>query len=117
VVVNPGPKVTLSVDTSRLVTDSGATLVWLRFDYAQLNPRMAEVPRAWGRMEAREAIDCRNRRARDVAMTIVDTAGQAHDGSKALSPGWKPFEQHPLTVNAFDPVCRLLVDIEAKRGA
>jgi hypothetical protein len=91
--------------------------VWLRFDYQDLNPSMQDVPIAWRRMEAREAVDCRGRRARDLAMTVFDTAGVSHDGSETLSRSWRSFEDHPLTVDLFEPLCATLVRLETQRGA
>ena len=117
IVVNPSPKVTVSLDTSRIAFDSGAAVVWLRFDYVELNPPMQDVPRAWRRMEVREAVDCGRRRAQDRAMFVIDTAGTSYDGTKVLPHGWQPFERHALTVNLFDPLCVVLTQIGARRGA
>jgi len=117
VLVNSSPKLTVSVDTSRIASDSGALLVWLRFDYAEPNPPMREVPRPWRRMELREAVDCRDRRGRDLAMMVIDTVGHSSDGTRTLRRAWMRFEAHPLGVKLFEPLCSVLIRMAVQSGA
>jgi hypothetical protein len=108
VVVSQSPALKVSLDSSRISPDSQGTKVWLRFDYAVVNPPMSDMPHAWRRMESRHVIDCSARRAKDLTMVIVDTSGVRHDGSQALSKEWQAFDAHPLTPNVLQPVCDTL---------
>jgi hypothetical protein len=111
------PALSVALDSARIETDSLGTAVWLRFDYTVTNPPMADMPQPWRRMESRHLMDCAARRAKDIAMIIVDTAGVRHDGSHVLSPNWQSFDTHPLTVNVLAPVCVALQGFPARRGA
>ncbi len=115
--VNPSRGVTMWVDTSRMSTDSLGVFVWLRFDYAQVMRPMRDAPRPWNRMDAREHVDCTHRRASDIAMAVIDTAGVSHRGTSTGSLEWRGFSEHPLGSNAFDPLCRVLAGVAARRGA
>jgi surface-adhesin protein E len=117
VVISQSPALKVSLDSSRIRSDSQGTTVWLRFDYATLNPPMSDMPHAWRRMESRHVINCRARRAKDLSMVIVDTSGVRHDGSQALSKDWQAFDAHPLTPNVLQPVCDTLQRNRSHRGA
>jgi hypothetical protein len=114
IAISQTPAMRITLDSSRIQSDSLGAFVWLRFDYTVTNPPMSDMPQPWRRMESRHLVDCKARRAKDIAMVIVDTAGVRHDGSQVLSPEWQPFEAHPLTVNVLEPVCAAL---PARRGA
>jgi hypothetical protein len=111
------PALRVALDSARIQAESLGTSIWLRFDYTATNPPMTDIPQPWRRMESRHLLDCAARRAKDIAMIIVDTAGARHDGSHVLSSGWKSFDTHPLTPHVFGPVCVALQSIAARRGA
>jgi hypothetical protein len=117
VVISHSPALKVSLDSSRVRADSLGTTVWLRFDYGVVNPPMSDMPHPWRRMESRHVIDCGRRRAKDLAMVIVDTSGVRHDGSQVLSKEWQAFDAHPLTSNVLQPACDTLEKIRTHRGA
>ncbi|HVH66381.1 MAG TPA: hypothetical protein VM716_00790 [Gemmatimonadales bacterium] len=117
VTVTQNPSLKVALDTSRIGTDSLAKTVWLGFDYTVTNPPMTDMPHLWRRMESRHVLDCAGRRAKDIAMVIIDTAGVRHDGSSVLVPAWQSFDRHPLTASVFTPACQLLDSPRAHRGA
>ena len=117
VVISQSPALKVSLDSSRVSVDSQGTTVWLRFDYGVVNPPMSDMPHAWRRMESRHLIDCGRRRARDLAMVIVDTSGVRHDGSEVLAKEWQAFEAHPLTPSVLEPACDTIKRIRSHRGA
>jgi hypothetical protein len=114
IAISETPAMRITLDSSRIQADSLGAFVWLRFDYAVTNPPMSDMPQPWRQMESRHLVDCEARRAKDIAMVIIDTAGVRHDGSQGLSPAWQTFEAHPLTVNVLGPVCAAL---PVRRGA
>ena|SRR5438552_12020413 len=111
------PALRVALDSVRIQTESLGTSVWLRFDYTATNPPMRDMPQPWRRMESRHLVDCPARRAKDIVMIIVDTAGVRHDGSHVLSSNWQSFDTHPLTGNVFGSVCVVLQSVSARRGA
>ncbi len=117
VMVTQNPSLKVSLDTSRIVSDSLGTTAWLRFDYTVTNPAMADMPQPWRQMESRHVLDCVGRRAKDIAMIIIDTARARHDGSHVLSLTWQSFDKHPLTVNLLTSVCAALDSVRPRRGA
>jgi len=117
VVISRSPALKVSLDSSRVSANSQGTTVWLRFDYGAVNPPMSDMPYAWRRMESRHLIDCGRRRAKDLAMVIVDTSGVRHDGSQVLSKEWQAFESHPLTPSVLEPACDTIKRIRSHRGA
>jgi len=114
IAISETPAMRITLDSSRIQADSLGTFVWLRIDYTVTNPPMSDMPQPWRQMESRHLVDCEARRAKDIDMVIIDTAGVRHDGSQALSPEWQPFEAHPLTVNVLGSVCAAL---PVRRGA
>ena len=117
VTVTQNPSIKVALDTSRIESDSLGQTVWLRFDYTVMNPPMTDMPQPWRRMESRHVLDCVGRRAKDIAMIVIDTAGVRHDGSHVLSPAWQSFDNHPLTTNVFTPACIAVDRARARRGA
>ena len=117
VAISESPALKVSLDFSRMSADSQGTTVWLRFDYGVVNPPMSDMPHAWRRMESRHLLDCSRRRAKDLAMIIVDTSGVRHDGSQVLSKEWQAFDAHPLTPNVLQPACDAIQKNRSHRGA
>ncbi len=111
------PALRVALDSATIHSESLGASVWLRFDYTATNPPMTDMPQPWRRMESRHLVDCPARRAKDIAMIIVDTAGVRHDGSHVLSSNWQSFDTHPLTGNVFGRVCTVLQSLSAGRGA
>ena len=107
----------VALDSSRVTTDSTGTSVWLHFDYPTTNPPMEDMPQPWRQMESHHLLDCNARRAKDLAMIIIDTSGARHDGSHVLSPDWQSFESHPLGKNVLEPTCGALAKLPTRRGA
>ena len=117
VVISQSPTLKVSLDFSRTMADSQGTTAWLRFDYDVVNPPMSDMPHAWRRMESRHLLDCSRRRAKDLAMIIVDTSGVRHDGTQVLSKEWQAFDTHPLTSKVLQPACDAVQKDRAHRGA
>jgi len=117
VTVTHNPSLKVALDTSRIESDSLGKTVWLRFDYTVTNPPMTDMPQPWRRMESRHLLDCAGRRAKDIAMIIIDTADVRHDGSHVLSPGWQSFDNHPLTTSVLTPACVAVDSARTRRGA
>jgi hypothetical protein len=116
-VISESPALMISLDSSRIRTDSQGTTVWLGFDYGAVNPPMSDMPHAWRRMESRHLLDCSRRRVKDLAMIIVDTSGVRRDGSQVLSREWQTFDAHPLTSSVLQPACDAIQRIRSDRGA
>ena len=117
VTVTQNPSIRVALDTSRIQSDSLGKMVWVRFDYTVTNPPMTEMPQPWRRMESRHLLDCAGRRAKDLAMIVIDTAGMRHDGSQVLSPAWQSFDNHGLTTNVLTPACVVVANARSRRGA
>src|SRR2546426_2233330 len=101
VVISQSPALKVSLDSSRISSDSQETTVWLRFDYGVVNPPMSDMPHAWRRMESRHLLDCSRRRAKDLAMIIVDTSWARHDGSQVSAKERPALPRRPPTTTVL----------------
>ena len=96
------------VDTASAVDSGSVVRVWLRFDYAQTLPKMESTTGPYVRTDAQEDINCRARRARDVALKLIDSTTTVV-GDTLWGPGpWLPFATHPLGAPILEPVCEHL---------
>jgi hypothetical protein len=100
--------VTLYLDTVRIRRSGDTATVWLRAEYAAAMPKMASTTGPYNRADLMELVNCKTRRARNAELRLVDsTNAQVGDTTFATAP-WLTFEDHPLSLVAFEPVCEYL---------
>ena len=104
------PKITISLDTTRITRVDGAYRLWVGFDLAEPWPPMEDVKAPYRHFEAEHEVDCERRRTRSRSMRILDVNGAVYDTPSPDST-WKGFADHPLTEDAFTPVCAALVTL------
>jgi len=96
------------IDTSSAVDSGSVTRVWLRFDYDEALPKMESTTGPYIRTDAQEDINCRERRARDVALKMIDSTSKVV-GDTLWGPGpWLSFDAHPLGTHILEPACEHL---------
>jgi hypothetical protein len=113
VAVTGNAAVSVTVDTSRIVPTGGRRQVWMGFDLAQAWPPIEDLEAPYRHFEARYDVDCVRHRTRGLAMRFVDVNGTAYDRASPDST-WTTFREHPLTENAFLPLCRRLAQLSRR---
>jgi len=100
--------ITAYVDMSRVVDSGSFMRVWLRFDYDQALPKMESTTGPYIRTEALEDLNCRDDRARDVELKLIDTTNALVGDTLWGSGPWVPFNSHPLGAHILEPACEQL---------
>jgi hypothetical protein len=102
-------ELTVSLDTSRVVVDSGGMRVWLRFDYSTPQPVPREGDTAHGdmftRVEIEEYLDCHGQRARDVEISLFDSTHVCLARFTSDTASWVSLTAHPLNEKYFNLAC------------
>jgi hypothetical protein len=112
------PAIVAYLDTARVERPAaGVARIWFRFAYATPMTVGADTATAYAASEAREELDCANRRTKDLELRLETTTGIA-TGSPLPTPAWKPIDTHPLGSGVFLVACRALgTPIPSKAGA
>lgn len=95
-----------SIDTSRLVSDSGYQVVWMRFDWT--DAQHTDDGWAYHSIVHREDVTCDARVSRSREMTALDSTGAPIPSFKFPDSDWRPFEQNPMTDVYPDGACLVL---------
>jgi len=102
------PQIVAYLDTSRMDRSSAGTArIWFRFVYANPMTVGSDTTTEYRASEAREELDCANRRTKDLELRMETTTGLA-TGTPFSNPQWKSIDTHPLNFGVFLVACRAL---------
>jgi hypothetical protein len=96
------------LDTARVERPTaGVARIWFRFAYATPMSIGPETRIEYGASEAREELDCANRRAKDLELRMETTNGVS-TAAPAPPQEWRSIDTHPLNSGVFLVACRFL---------
>lgn len=102
------PEIVALLDTARIErTPEGTARIWFRFVYDAPTTLGDDTTVKYSAMEAREEIDCVNRRTKDLEMRMETTTGMS-TGSPFPTPAWQSIDTHPMNSGIFLVACRTL---------
>ena len=102
------PNLVAYIDTARVDrTTLGVARIWFRVAYAKPTTFGTNTKEQYLVMEAREELDCADRRTKDLELRLEKTDG-IWIGIPLPPPAWESIDTHPLNSGVFLFACGVL---------